>query len=225
MIKFAERVDQKVRDKHGLGVVEILSILIVATLLVVTLIKWNMMEKTQENSVDISYLSPTAGITYYMSRLQYWSLQCAEPLEVEEPEVETVSIPEPVEAVPENNEDVVEYGLYNLTDHELLARIIYCECGNLGEEAMYAAGSVVLNRVKDPRFENTIKGVIFQTGQYAPTWDGNWEKFSEPSDVAWEIAEELLVYGTTIPENVVFQAQFVQGRGVYKQIGNQYFCY
>ena len=110
-----------------------------------------------------------------------------------------------------------EYELY------LMAHLIWGEAGYDNEEMMYAIGSVVLNRVNHSAYPNTIEGVIYQSGQYACTWDGNFDK--TPSELAWQIAEDLLINGSTLPENVVYQAQFTQGSGVYIQIENEFFCY
>lgn len=107
----------------------------------------------------------------------------------------------------------------------ILAHVINGEAGSnwCKDEMLYGVGSVVLNRVKDKRFPNTIEEVVFQNGQYACTWDGNYDK--EPCERAWRIAWDLYENGTTWPSNVIFQAQFTQGHGTYKQIQNMYFCY
>lgn len=77
--------------------------------------------------------------------------------------------------------------------------------------------------MKSPEFPDTVGGVISQEGQYDCIDRVRNEGYY--GDIDWEIAEELLTYGTTIPENVVYQAQFTQGSGIYEHIGNQYFCY
>ena len=86
-----------------------------------------------------------------------------------------------------------------------------------------SVGSVVLNRVMDERFPDTIEEVIFQSGQYSCTWDGNF--YREPSEETIEVATELLEKGSQIDSSVVWQAEFPQGNGVYDVIGNMYFCY
>lgn len=54
----------------------------------------------------------------------------------------------------------------------LLAAIIQCEAWGEPYEGKLAVGSVVLNRVKSSRFPNTITGVIYQRGQFAPVASG-----------------------------------------------------
>ena len=110
-------------------------------------------------------------------------------------------------------------------DIELLAHLIMGEAGDsrISDEHLYYVGSVALNRVADDDFPNTLKEVIYQKGQYACTDDGNFDK--EPTDRCWEIAQELLDKGSILPDSVVYQSEFEQGSGVYKKIGNTYFCY
>ena len=112
----------------------------------------------------------------------------------------------------------------NENDVDLLAHLMTAEQGyGASETAYYYTGSVVLNRVSSDDFPDTLEGVIYQKGQYACTWDGNITK--EPDEVTMEIAEDLLVNGSVLPENVVFQAEFRQGSGTYAILGNTYFCY
>jgi hypothetical protein len=86
-----------------------------------------------------------------------------------------------------------------------------------------SVGSVVLNRVADERFPDTISEVVFQEGQYSCTWDGNY--YREPSKETLDAALYLLENGSAIDSSVVWQAEFPQGCGIYDVIGTQYFCY
>lgn len=139
---------------------------------------------------------------------------------------ETISETEPVETV--ETEPAYEYTAEEL---DLLARIINAEAGSswIPDEVQLYVGSVVLNRVKSDRFPDTIKGVIYQKGQYSPTWNGAIKK--NPSQRAIDNARYLLENGSTLPENVVFQANFRQGSGVYYKYYDDtlgtttYFCY
>lgn len=111
------------------------------------------------------------------------------------------------------------------TDDEvyMLSHLICGESEGCGWDMKISVGSVVLNRIADERFPDTMAEVIFQEGQYACTWDGNY--YREPSEETIEAAIYLLENGPAIDESVVWQAEFPQGRGVYDIIGNQYFCY
>lgn len=115
----------------------------------------------------------------------------------------------------------------SVDDYELwlLAHLINGEAGATwcSDTTRYYVGSVVLNRVNHTEFPDSIESVIYQSGQYACTWDGNFDL--EPSDRCWEIARDLLINGSWLPNDVVFQANFSQGSGVYDYIDGVYFCY
>lgn len=115
-------------------------------------------------------------------------------------------------------------------DLYILSHIISAEAGNCSRDMMLSVGSVVLNRVADSRFPNTIQEVVFQNNpiQYAPTINGTY--WDVPTDEAVEVAEELLKNGSAIDESVVWQAEFKQGNGVYDTIESpwgttMYFCF
>ena len=116
-----------------------------------------------------------------------------------------------------------EVNTYTEEELEVLSRLIMGEAEGESWEHKVGVGSVVLNRVKDDRFPDTIKEVAFQERQYACTWDGNYDK--TPNKESVEVAKFLLENGSQYPEYVLFQANFKQGNRVYKQIGNTYFCY
>lgn len=104
-----------------------------------------------------------------------------------------------------------------------LSCALYHECRGLNDEAQIAVASVIMNRVKSDKFPNTIFEVLVQPGQYAFVNDEIiWGK---PDERAIKNAEYVYWNGSQIPENVLFQAEFLQGSGVWKQIDNQYFCY
>lgn len=58
------------------------------------------------------------------------------------------------------------------SDRELLAGLIYCEAGNQSWDGKVAVGAVVLNRVASSSFASTIKGVIYESGQFSPAGSG-----------------------------------------------------
>ena len=117
-------------------------------------------------------------------------------------------------------------------DLYILSHIINAEAGddNCSHELRIAVGSVVLNRVADPDFPDTIHDVVFQTEpsiQYSPTVNGEYEKI--PSEDSIETAKFLLENGSQIPANCVYQANFEQGSGTWKPYetiyGITYICY
>ena len=105
----------------------------------------------------------------------------------------------------------------------MLASLIDLEAGSnwCSDEMQQGVGSVVLNRIKDSRFPDTMEKVIYQPGQYATS---KRVKGHKPTERAIENARIVLTEGSIFPEEVVFQANFTQGKGVYKKVQNMYFC-
>ena len=57
-------------------------------------------------------------------------------------------------------------------DKELLASIIFCEAGNQPYEGQVAVGAVIMNRVKNAVYPNSISEVVYQSGQFGPAMTG-----------------------------------------------------
>lgn len=146
-----------------------------------------------------------------------------------EPEVQAESViaTSPTESSSTNESIEEENSYYGWTeeDYKYLLMIIVGESQNCSRQEQMYVGSVVLNRVHSSWFpkQNTIKQVATAKGQYACMWDGN--AYKTPTETNKEVAMELLKNGSVLPENVVFQALFKQGNGVYCKINKTYFCY
>lgn len=125
----------------------------------------------------------------------------------------------------ESIEEENNYYGWTEEDYKYLLMIIVGESQNCSRQEQMYVGSVVLNRVHSSWFpkQNTIKQVATAKGQYACMWDGN--AYKTPTETNKEVAMELLKNGSVLPENVVFQALFKQGNGVYCKINKTYFCY
>ncbi len=61
---------------------------------------------------------------------------------------------------------------YNSDSLYWLSHIIHAESGNQPLNGKIAVGNVVLNRVANPIFPDTIYGVVFQTNQFTPVRNG-----------------------------------------------------
>lgn len=64
----------------------------------------------------------------------------------------------------------------NSSDLKLLAALIQCEAGGEPYEGQIAVGAVVVNRVQSGKFPNSIRGVIYQSGQFTPALDGSVDR-------------------------------------------------
>lgn len=58
----------------------------------------------------------------------------------------------------------------------LMSAIIWCEAGNQCEAGQQAVGIVVMNRVDEASFANSVEDVIYETGQFRPKTDGRLNK-------------------------------------------------
>nr|DAQ69630.1 MAG TPA: Cell Wall Hydrolase [Caudoviricetes sp.] len=117
----------------------------------------------------------------------------------------------------------VNYFGWSHEDFKFLSECISGEAQGCSWKHMLYVGSVVLNRKYHAEFPNTIKDVCLDPGQYACFVNGVC--YTEATEKCKAAAYELLKYGSLLPKNVIFQAQFEQGDGVYQKIGNTYFCY
>jgi spore germination cell wall hydrolase CwlJ-like protein len=73
-------------------------------------------------------------------------------------------------------------------DRELtcLAKVVVHEAGNQSRAGQLAVAQVVMNRVRSPRFPNTICGVVMQRGQFF-----NVHAYNPPRDARWRRALEV----------------------------------
>lgn len=114
------------------------------------------------------------------------------------------------------------------TDLWYLSRVIQAEAGYCERQMQEYVGSVVINRRDDPRFPDTIEGVVLQTDpcvQYS-TYPTLAEQ--EPTDQVMEVAKDLLENGSKLPGDVIYQANDALGP-VYISLSTSYstmfFCY
>lgn len=123
---------------------------------------------------------------------------------------------------------------YSEDDLFCLAAAIYNEAGGNActDEHRIAVGNVVINRVNDTRFPDSIRDVLEQQGQYSGMEGGvrfaersKYDAEQEAVQRAYDVAQRVLEGEMICPENVVWQSEGTQGTGTWKKIGNTYFCY
>lgn len=59
---------------------------------------------------------------------------------------------------------------------DLLAAIVYAEAGDQGYYGMQLVCDVILNRVDSPAWPSSIAGVVYQTNQFSPVFDGGLDR-------------------------------------------------
>lgn len=110
---------------------------------------------------------------------------------------------------------------------ELLSRVIYGEARGEDFLGQVAVGAVVLNRLQDPRFPKTIRGIIYQSGAFTAVDDR--QIHLNPDDQAYKAAEAALS-GLDPTNGALFYYnpktatdKWIKSRTVIKQIGNHTF--
>lgn len=157
-------------------------------------------------SADFEQKKVISGVSVVLAD----NMKTEAPTEVVETPQEAVAEPEPT---------------YSEEDLRLLSRVIMGEAGHCDRNMKLYVGSVVVNRVNSPYFPDTYNDVIYQNGQYSVTWHKNSYFYQEPNAECVEVATFLLTNGSVLPYNVLYQANFKQGNGVYLHYQNMYFCY
>jgi hypothetical protein len=125
-------------------------------------------------------------------------------------------------------------------DAQIMATVIFNEGGYCSDEIKEGIGSVVINRVNSDRWPNTVYDVVTAPRQYLVAYatPGSWlwerartEVNAESFASCLEIAFRVLNGEVDVPTNVVYQANFAQGTGVWKKMWSAearswtYFCY
>lgn len=88
---------------------------------------------------------------------------------------ETPSKPEEKPSKPEEKPSKPQKPSSN-TELALFAAILECEAGSTNYDGLLAVATVIMNRKESPKYPNTITGVIYQNGQFSPTWSGKLDK-------------------------------------------------
>lgn len=132
---------------------------------------------------------------------------------------------------------------YSDEDILILTTTVFHEAGHTTEQLRQYVAQVVLNRVEDSRFPDTVKGVITQPGQYSTKYatveaaNAIQATDSKNGTYYYGICEDsvkaAMMGQVEMPSNVLYQANFSQGKGVWKSVyfnsgwyaSTSYFCY
>ena len=116
----------------------------------------------------------------------------------------------------------------NSNDLNLLARVIYGEARGEPYTGQVAIGAVVLNRVRNSSFPNTIAGVVYQSGAFDAVSDGQINL--TPNSTAKKAAQDALngwdpTYGAIYYFNPnTATNKWIWSRPMTVTIGNHRFC-
>jgi len=118
----------------------------------------------------------------------------------------------------------------NTSDVQLMARAINGEARGEPYEGQVAVGAVILNRVKDSRFPNTISGVIYQPGAFTAVADGQINVAIEEGSTVYKAAKDAM-NGWDPTSGCVYYFnpntatnKWIWSRPLVKTIGKHRFC-
>lgn len=127
-------------------------------------------------------------------------------------------------------ENVKAAGGANTSDVQLLARAINGEARGEPYEGQVAVGAVILNRVKDSKFPNTIAGVIYQSGAFTAVADGQINVPIEDGATVVKAARDAL-NGWDPTDGAIYYFnpatatnKWIWSRPLIKTIGKHRFC-
>lgn len=127
-----------------------------------------------------------------------------------------------VEEILQPSEEEIKESQY-LDDLELLALCVEAEAGNQDLQTKRACVSVILNRVDDPDWPDSIRGVIEQKVEFSSYWNGRINQVWAPAESTYEAVRLELEHRSTsfLYFDEVWPVYGTRGQ----RIGGMYFNY
>lgn len=76
-------------------------------------------------------------------------------------------------------------------DRQILERIVEAEAGDQSVKGRILVANVVINRIKSKEFPDTVRGVVFESGQFSPVSNGSYYRV-KISDKTKEAVRRML---------------------------------
>lgn len=206
------------QGRTSLILIIILSILIHVGL-VFTTIYLNKKEKPQVNEYHPTYIY---NVTVNVTNPPVKDKPEEKPKVEAKPKTKAVPKEEPKQEPKKTNGTIS-------SDTKLLAHIINAEAKGEPYSGKVAVGNVIMNRVEHPQFPDTVKGVIYQKGQFSPVSDGSINR--EPDADAIKAAKEVMNGKKVVGEDVLYfynpktsTSDWIFSREVVTTIGDHAFA-
>lgn len=117
---------------------------------------------------------------------------------------------------------------FSSKDIELMAKMVYGESRGEPFEGQVAVASVILNRMRDSRFPNTVSGVIYEPGAFTALQDGQF--YLTPDATAYKAADQA-IKGWDASGGALYYfnpatatSKWIWSREIVKKIGKHYFA-
>lgn len=127
-------------------------------------------------------------------------------------------------------QDEKKEAVINLNDEQimLLSKLVAGEARGESYEGQIAVAAVVINRVKDSRFPDSLEGVIYQKNAFSVVKNGTI--YAEPTSSTYRAAQEAL-YGSDPTNNAIYfwnpdisTCNWINTLNPYLRIGNHVFA-
>lgn len=127
-------------------------------------------------------------------------------------------------------QDEKKEAVINLNDEQimLLSKLVAGEARGESYEGQVAVAAVVINRVKDSRFPDSLEGVIYQKNAFSVVKNGTI--YAQPTSSTYRAAQEAL-YGSDPTNNAIYfwnpdisTCNWINTLNPYLRIGNHVFA-
>lgn len=108
-------------------------------------------------------------------------------------------------------------------ERELMARVVYLEARGEPAEGQQAVAEVILNRVRDARFPDTVAEVIYQDDPLQFTVSPLLDQ-AEPGEAQYAAVDAALHGEPVLPEDVLYFDTEPINENVWGTIGHHVFC-
>lgn len=130
----------------------------------------------------------------------------------------------------ETNNSIVYAAGNSTSDLQLMARAINGEARGEPYEGQVAVGAVILNRVKDSKFPNTIAGVIYESGAFTAVSDGQINVAIKDGSTVLKAAQDAMNGWDPTNGSIYYfnpdtaTNKWIWSRPLVKKIGKHRFC-
>lgn len=108
-----------------------------------------------------------------------------------------------------HQQEVIQGDGITITGEELdkIAAMVYCEAGGEGFDEMWGVASVIVNRIKSSRYPNDVESVLWQKGQFAPTWEGKYTLALAKGvpDICYEASRKAISGASNVGTSIGFK--------------------
>lgn len=174
----------------------------------------------------LAFAMAAGAATYHQYLVQRHMLAIPAQIRIERAagqiQLPEMQLPEAMELIQEETPDDLAAET-EMDELELLAVCVEAEAGNQGLEGKRLVADVILNRVDDPDFPDTITGVISQPYHFTSYWDGGMDRVADISEETIR-AVRMELENRGWPGVLYFTAETWPVYGTpWKQVGDHYF--